>query len=148
LEPTAFSAFRSKAWPTTNIPAFEAQKWGFSQGQEIGESFDLALRRAVFLHGHNLSVRSQLLAVAEIEGLMANQLGAALDDGRFRKAVMADLNDALAQGIEGSPQVVLPDGTAHHNPGITYRHERGIPIIISDHPSVYEELVQVGTVEE
>lgn len=148
LEPTAFSALRSESWPTTNLPAFEAQKWGFSQGQEIGESFDLALRRAVFLHGHNLGARRELLAVAETEGLMADQLAAALDDGRFRKAVMADFNDALDQGIPGSPQVVLPDGTAHHNPGITYRHERGIPIIISDHPSVYEDLIQVGTVEE
>jgi predicted DsbA family dithiol-disulfide isomerase len=148
LEPNAFSALHSEAWPTTNLPAFEAQKWGLSQGQEIGESFDLALRRGVFLHGHNLGARSELLAVAETEGLMADQLGAALDDGRFRKAVMADLDDALGQGVTGSPQVVLPDGTAHQNPGITYRSERGIPIIISDHPSVYEELVQVGTVEE
>jgi predicted DsbA family dithiol-disulfide isomerase len=148
LEPTAFSALRSETWPTSNLPAFEAQKWGFSQGQEIGESFDLALRRAVFLHGHNLAVRSELLAVAELEGLMADQLGTALDDGRFRKAVIADRDEALAHGIVGSPQVVLPDGTSHHNPGITYREERGIPIIVSDHPSVYEELVQVGTVED
>lgn len=148
LEPTAFSALRLEAWPTSNLPAFEAQKWGFSQGQEIGESFDLALRRAVFLHGHNLGIRSELLAVAETEGLMADQLGAALDDGRFRKAVKADLDDALTQGVTGSPHLVLPDGTAHHNPGISYRHERGIPIVISDHPSVYEELIQVGTVEE
>jgi len=148
LEPTAFSALRSEAWPTTNLPAFEAQKWGFSLGQEIGESFDLALRRAVFLHGHNLSVRSELLAVAETEGLMSDQLGAALNDGRFRKAVTTDLDDALAQNVVGSPHFVLPDGTAHHNPGITYRRERGIPIILSDHPSVYEELVQVAAVEE
>lgn len=147
LEPTAFSALRSDAWPTSNMNAFEAQKWGFSQGQEIGESFDLALRRAVFLHGHNLGVRNELQAVAELEGLKADQLAAALDDGRFRKAVVADFNDALAQEIPGSPHVVLPDGTSHLNPGITYRTERGIPIVISDHPSVYEELVQVGTVE-
>jgi predicted DsbA family dithiol-disulfide isomerase len=148
LEPTAFSALPDRAWPTSNLPAWEAQKWGFSMGQETGESFDLALRRAVFLHGHNLSVRSELLAVAETEGLVADQLGVALDDGRFRKAVSADLDDALSQAVVGSPHIVLPDGTAHHNPGITYRVERGIPIIISDHPSVYEELIQVGTVEE
>ena len=148
LEPTAFSALQTDAWPTSNLAAFEAQKWGFSQGQEIGESFDLALRRAVFLHGHNLGIRSRLLAVAELEGLMADQLGVALDDGRFRKAVMADLSEAAAQEITGSPQIVLADGTSHHNPGITYRTERGIPIIVSDHPSVYEELIQFGTIAE
>lgn len=148
LEPTAFSALPDRAWPTTNLPALEAQKWGFSLGQEIGESFDLALRRAVFLHGRNLSVRGELLAVAESEGLMADQLGVALDDGRFRKAISADLDEALTLGIEGSPVFVLPDGTSHFNPGIAYRTEREIPIILSDHPSVYEELVQVATVEE
>jgi predicted DsbA family dithiol-disulfide isomerase len=148
LEPTAFSALTSEAWPTTNLAAFEAQKWGFSQGQEIGESFDLALRRAVFLHGHNLGVRSQLLAVAELEGLMADQLGAALDDGRFRKPVISDLNEAREQEIIGSPQIVMADGTSHHNPGITYRIERGIPVIVSDHPSVYEELVKFGSVAD
>lgn len=148
LEPTAFSALHHQAWPTSNLPAFEAQKWGFSLGQEMGESFDLALRRAVFMHGHNLGMRSELLAVAQTEGLSADQLGAALDDGRFRKAVTADLDDARTQGIEGSPQFVLPDGTTHHNPGITFRRERDIPIILSDHPSVYEDLVQVAAVEE
>ena len=148
LEPTAFSALPDTAWPTTNLPALEAQKWGLSLGQEIGESFDLALRRAVFLHGHNLGLRRELLAVAEIEGLPTDALGSALDDGRFRKAVVADLNEARALGIEGSPVFVLPDGTSHFNPGITYRQERGIPVIASDHPSVYEDLVQVATVEE
>ncbi len=148
LEPTAFSALQSEAWPTSNLAAFEAQKWGFSQGQDIGESFDLALRRAVFLHGHNLGARSQLLAVAELEGLMADQLGAALDDGRFRKPVTADFDEARTHEITGSPEIVMADGTSHHNPGITYRTERGIPIIVSDHPSVYEELIQFGTVED
>lgn len=148
LEPTAFSALPAAAWPDTSLPALEAQKWGFSLGQETGEAFDLALRRAVFLHGHNLSRRSDLLAVADTEGLMAAQLGAALDDGRYRRAVVDDFHEALSQGIDTSPHFVLPDGTAHQNPGITYRDERGIPIIVSDHPSVYEELIQVASIEE
>lgn len=147
LEPTAFSGHPGLSWASTRLPAFEAQKWGFSLGQEIGEGFDLALRRAVFLHGHDLSLRHELLAVAAAEGLMAEQLGAALDDGRFRKAVMADFADAQDLPIEGSPQVFLPDGTTHHNPGITYRVQRGIPIIEADHPSVYEELIQVAAIE-
>lgn len=148
LEPTAFSTYRGDAWPTTSLPAFEAQKWGFSLGQEIGERFDLALRRAFFLHGHNLSLRHELTAVAAAEGLSDEQLGAALDDGRFRKAVTADFTEAVDAGVEGSPQVVLPDGTTHYNPGITYRVERGIPIVQSDHPSVYEELIQVASIED
>ncbi len=148
LEPTAFSSYPNESWPTTYLPAFEAQKWGFSLGQDIGERFDLALRRAFFLHGHNLSLRHEILAVADAEGLGSDQLAAALDDGRFRKAVMADYVEATDLAIEGSPQVVLPDGTTHLNPGIGYRVSRGIPIIESDHPSVYEELIQVAAIED
>jgi hypothetical protein len=79
---------------------------------------------------------------------VAGQLAAALDDGRYRRAVVADFREASSQGIEVSPHFVLPDGTAHFNPGITYREERGIPIIVSDHPSVYEDLIQVASVQE
>jgi predicted DsbA family dithiol-disulfide isomerase len=147
LESTAFSSYENPTWPTSYLGAFEAQKWGYSLGQDIGERFDFALRKAFFLHGHNLSMRSEILAVAQIEQLSAERLSDALDDGRFRKAVMEDFSEATDLGIEGSPQVILSDGATHHNPGTTIRWERGFPIIESDHPSVYEELIQVSAVE-
>ena len=147
LESSVFSAYSNPTWPSSYLAAFEAQKWGYSMGQEIGERFDLALRRAFFLHGHNLSMRDELLAVAQIELLAEEPLAAALDDGRFRKAVMADYAEALGLGVEGSPQVFLADGGTHHNPGTTVRWERGLPIIVSDHPAVYEELIQMSAVD-
>ena len=147
LESSAFSAYDNPAWPTTFLPAFEAQKWGYAMGQDIGERFDLALRKAFFLHSHNLSMRDELLRVAETEQLSSDQLAAALDDGRFRSSVMDDFREALDLGIEGSPQVQIPDGAIHFNPGVTIRWERGIPLIEADHPSVYEELIQVSAVE-
>ena len=111
LETSAFSAYDNPAWPTTFLPAFEAQKWGYAMGQDIGERFDLALRKAFFLHSHNLSMRDELLRVAETEQLSSDQLAAALDDGRFRSSVMDDFREALDLGIEGSPQVQIPDGS-------------------------------------
>ena len=147
IESSIFSAYENPTWPTTYLTAFEAQKWGYSLGPNIGERFDLALRRAFFLHGHNLSMRNEILAVAGTEQLSVDQLAEALDDGRFRKSVMADFTEAVEIGIEGSPVVVLSDGTSHHNPGVTVRWERGIPILEADHPSVYEELIQVSAVE-
>lgn len=147
LESSVFSAYDNPTWPSSYLAAFEAQKWGYSMGQDIGERFDFALRKAFFLHGHNLSMRNELLTVARIEQLSVDQLAGALDDGRFRKAVMADYAEAIDLGIEGSPQVFLSDGATHHNPGTTVRWERGLPIIESDHPSVYEELIQVSAVD-
>lgn len=141
LEPSAFSLYEQESWPTTFLPAFEAQKWGFSMGQDVGESFDLALRRAFFLHSRNLSLRHELVEVAHSEGLDGDQLGAALDEGRFRKEVMADWSESQTVDIEGSPQLVLPGGTSCHNPGITHQWVRGIPVIESDHPSVYEDII-------
>ncbi|HSR44582.1 MAG TPA: DsbA family protein [Acidimicrobiia bacterium] len=147
LESSVFSAYQNPTWPASYLAAFEAQKWGYSLSQEIGEEFDFALRKAFFLHGHNLSMRAELLEVARIQQLPVDQLAGALDDGRFRKAVMSDFHEATDLGIEGSPQVFLPDGTTHHNPGTTVRWERGLPIIEADHPSVYEELIQSSAVD-
>lgn len=147
LESSVFSAYDNPTWPSSYLAAFEAQKWGYSLSQDIGEEFDFALRKAFFLHGHNLSMRDELLEVARIEQLPVDQLAGALDDGRFRKAVMTDFYEAIDLGIEGSPQVFLPDGATHHNPGTTVRWERGLPIIEADHPSVYEELIQLSAVD-
>ncbi len=147
LESAAFSAYEGGAWPTSSLPTFEAQKWGFGIGQDIGERFDLALRRALFLHSHNLGRRADLLAVASTEGLDADDLAAALDDGRHRAAITADVAAAAADGVDDAPLVVLPDGTAHLNPGVTYRRVRGLAIIDGDHPSVYEEIVRVASID-
>ncbi len=147
LESAAFSAYTGGAWPTSSLPAFEAQKWAFELGQDVGERFDLALRRALFLHSHNIGRRAELLAIAATEGLDATGLAAALDDGRHRGAITADVAAASEAGVDDTPQVVLPDGTAHVNPGVTYRRVRGLAIVDSDHPSVYEEIVRVAAIE-
>jgi predicted DsbA family dithiol-disulfide isomerase len=147
-EHTAFSAYQKRMWPTTLLPAFEAQKWGYSMGQDVGEQFDLAIRRGLFLHFHNISMRHELLAIAETERLEPNSLAAALDDGRFRKAVTADFEAAKGANITESPTVVLGDGEVHVNPGMSVEWLRDIPIITADHPSVYEEIIRTAGLED
>ncbi len=147
LEPTAFSAYQARAWPTTSLPGFEAQKWAYGIGPEAGERFDLALRRAFFLHGHNLGLRHELLQVAENEGLKSESLAEALDDGRFRRQVMEDFVDAGGGEVSDTPYVVLPDGSGHLNPGVSLRWVRDLPIVDADHPAVFEELIQVAAVD-
>ncbi len=147
LESAAFSSYDGPAWPQSCLPAFEAQKWAFALGQDVGERFDLALRRGLFLHSHNVGRRADLLEIATTEGLDADGLAAALDDGRHRADVKADLAAGQAAAVAESPLVVLPDGTAHVNPGLSYRRVRGLAIIEGDHPSVYEEIVRVAAID-
>lgn len=147
-EHTAFSAYQKRMWPTTLLPAFEAQKWGYSMGQHIGEQFDLAIRRGLFLHFHNISMRHELLAIAESERLEPGALAAALDDGRFRKDVTADYAAAKDTGITASPTVALQDGEVHVNPGMTVTWLRDLPIISADHPSVYEEIIRTAGLDD
>jgi predicted DsbA family dithiol-disulfide isomerase len=144
VEHTAFTAYKGERFPTTLLPAFEAQKWGYSLGQEVGEGFDLALRRAMFLHSHDLSQRSHLLEVATREGLDATSLAKSLDSGAWRAAVMEDHEAARSLTVEGTPVVVLPDGSEHGNPGMTVEWIRGIPVIHDDHPSVYDDILRAA----
>lgn len=147
LETTLFSSYDGDRWPSSSIPAFEAQKWGFSLGEDVGERFDLALRRAFFLHSRDLSSATDLLAVAAAEGLDAESLAAVLSSGAFRSAVTADVAAGRELSVEGTPQVDVP-GSSHMNPGITHRIVRGIPIIESDHPGVYDDLVRGVALED
>ena len=144
VEHTAFTAYQGERFPTTLLPAFEAQKWGYAMGQEIGEAFDLALRRAMFLHAHDLSQRSHLLEVVAREGLDAASLAKALDTGAFRTAVMEDHEAAASVATPGTPVVVLPDGIEHANPGMTVEWIRGIPVITGDHPGVYDDILRAA----
>ncbi len=147
LESALFSQYAAPVWPRSCLPAHEAQKWALEIGQDVGEQFDMALRRAFFLHGHNLEEIADLAAVARLEGLDGDDLIAALESGKYRAAVQADVDAGHDAGVEGSPTVVLADGTLHHNPGIDVRRVRGLAIVASDHPSVYEEIVRVAAID-
>ena len=128
--------------PVSSVLASEAQKWGYSYGQEVGEHFDLAIRRSFFLHSRNLGIRDELLAVAATEGLDTDDLSSALDSGKFRAEIAADIEEGRGVPVGGSPTVVLPDGTTLSNPGFEVKRLREIPIITADHRSIYEDLIQ------
>lgn len=139
-EPGAFTLYEG-AWPQSSVLAWEAQKWAYTLGQDLGERFDLALRRAFFLHTRNLAYRQEILGVAESEGLDADDLARALDSGVYRVAVAEDVAAGRAVPVGGSPTVVLPDGSTYLNPGFTVNRVRDIPIITADHAGAYRVLV-------
>ena len=96
----------------------------------------------MFLHSRNLGVQSELLAVATTEGLDAAALAEALSLGTYRAEVKADIEEGRALPVEGSPTLVLPDGSVFSNPGFEIQRVREIPIIMRDHLSTIGDLVR------
>ena len=124
-------------WPVTTLLALEAVR----AAGDRAEALDRALRRAFFYDSRCISLRSVVLDVAEHVGA---DVESALDDGRFRRAVMDDLVLARSSEVKGSPHAFLPDGTNVHNPGITMHWAAGKPVIDSDDPKVWDDLLSRG----
>ncbi len=111
------------------------------------EDLDLALRRAFFLEHRNLSLRTVLFEVAAaVASVDAAALRDAYDSGRTRRVVLREYDEVTRRGIEGSPEVYLPDGERVHNPGFAKRWVHGIPHILSEDRAVYERLLRAAAV--
>ena len=123
LEPEAgFRLWTKPDWtyPSTVLLAAEAVHAAKEQGLRQSEDLDHALRRAFWLESRSIGHRQVILEVAaEVDTVDSVALGAALDDGRARSAVMADHAVAVTDAVQGSPHLFLPDGSGVHNPGIT-----------------------------
>ena len=130
LEPDHFARPSRETWPSTFLPAMEALKVaGELGGAAAADRFDEAARRAFFLDGRDLSLRSTLAGIATEAGLEQPRFLDAFDGGGHRRAVVADWEEGRRRGVQGSPHVFLPDGTAVFNPGIgNIDWVRGIPV--------------------
>jgi predicted DsbA family dithiol-disulfide isomerase len=134
-------------WPVSTLLALEAVQAAKEQSLRASEDLDRALRRAVFGESRCVTMRHVVLEVARAcQGVDTDALAAALDEGRFRKAVVQQWRGAESAGANGSPHVFLPDGTDMHNPGIEMHwqgdHGKGFPVIDDDDPKVYDDLVK------
>jgi predicted DsbA family dithiol-disulfide isomerase len=112
------------AWPVTLWPAFEALACAQAQGHDAAFAFSWALRHAFFHHGRNLSLRHELLAIAQAtadEGheLDVARLTADWDSGRYKQTVLNDSRRGWHElKLEGSATFVLPDGRRLTNPAV------------------------------
>ncbi len=133
-------------YPVTTLPALEAVHAAKEQGLKVSEGLDRALRRGFFGASRNVSMRHEILEVAQtVDGLDVRALAAALDDGRARAALAEDRTVAESDEVKGSPHVFLPGGESAHNPGIEMhwegKHGEGFPVVDKDDPTVYERLL-------
>jgi predicted DsbA family dithiol-disulfide isomerase len=137
-------------YPHTVLLAAEAVLAAKEQSLLASEHLDRGLRTAFWTESRSISHRSVVLDVAEKvgrdAGLDAERLAVALDDGRFRRALMADFAVSRGDAVSGSPHLFLPDGTDVNNPGMTVHWEgpwaSGYPVVDSDDPSVYDDIVR------
>ena len=134
-------------YPVTSLPALEAVQAAKEQGLLASEQLDRRLRVGFFGESRVISLRHEILELAaECDAVDVDGLGAALDSGRARAAVMEQKEIAEGDDVQGSPHVFLPDGTAVHNPGIEMEwegeHGKGFPVVHRDDPEIYLELVE------
>lgn len=133
-------------YPVTTLPALEAVQAAKEQGAAASERLDLALRQAFWRDSRCVSLRSEVLAAAEAAEVDVKALTDALDSGRHRSAVIDDWRAASDGAAEGSPTVVLPDGTRLVNPGVMFRWEGpkpgGRPVVENDDVAALDELLR------
>jgi predicted DsbA family dithiol-disulfide isomerase len=136
-------------WPVTTLVALEAvQAVKLAQGLGPSEQLDFALRRALFAESRCISMLTEVMRIADAcADVNVEALEWSLHHGGGRRNVIAQWQEAVAEGssVSGSPHLFLPDGRDAHNPGIqmhwTADHGKGFPIVDSDDPSVYEDLL-------
>lgn len=138
-------ARRDYEYPVTTLPALEAVQAAKEQGLRASEQLDRSLRRAFFGASKSISMRHVILEEAKAcDAVDATALRDALDAGRARRRVLEQFQKA-DEAVKGSPHLFLPDGSDHHNPGLRLRwhgaHGRGFPVVESDDPDVYADIV-------
>jgi predicted DsbA family dithiol-disulfide isomerase len=153
--PTLRELEPSAPWPdgpgpwrftTSTIVALEAVQAAKEQGVEASVRLDRAFRRAVFHDLAQLEAPEHVIEIArEVDGIDVDALEEALRAGRGRAEVHRHAAESKTDLVAGSPTLVLPDGSAHHNPGISMHWEDrpGERLVIdSDDPDVYTGLVE------
>lgn len=123
-EPDLFTAYRGESWPSTFLPAFELVAAARRLcGVVAAEEVDYALRLAFFRDSVDVSIAAGLYRALELAaGTIALDPEALMDlwrESDVRSDVAADYRESRGVRIQGSPQVVWPDGSSDHNPGMT-----------------------------
>lgn len=110
-------------WPITYWPAYEALNCAQAQSSEAALEMSWRLRHAYFSLNRNLSLRHEIMAVAEevavVTSLDLDRFRAGWDSGRYKQQVIDDARRGWEElKVEGSATFVLPDGSRVTNPAV------------------------------
>jgi len=96
-----------------NAPSFLTYTWLAQESvcfaNKHGKSLQLALAifKAVFSQGANISNEDEIISLAEQVGVEPNALREAFDDGVVTKQVIADEEEFKANGFQGVPAMLI-----------------------------------------
>jgi predicted DsbA family dithiol-disulfide isomerase len=150
LEPNAgWRMWQGPDWryPVSTLLPLEAVQAAKAQGWHASEMLDLALRRAFWEHSRCITMRHEILDIAESTGVIdVTELAKHLDSGSARAAIFAQFDSARDDKVICSPHIFLCDGTNAANPGVEAHwinggFGEGFPVIDSDEPGIYYELL-------
>jgi len=133
-------------YPVTSLPANEAVHAAKDQSADAAEQLDMALRLAFWRDSRCISMRHEILDVADrCDRVDADQLRDDPDSGRARRGMMQTYLTSR-DDVQGSPHFFLPDGSDIHNPDIAI-HQVGEPgagflVLDSDDPTTFDDLVR------
>jgi 2-hydroxychromene-2-carboxylate isomerase len=98
-------------FPVATVAAARAYWWVHDQNntdiQSKARDFAKALYRAYFVDGHNIKEVSVVLDVAQATGIDRNTLQTALDDDKVKARLKSVTEDAISNGVFGSPYFVV-----------------------------------------
>jgi hypothetical protein len=113
------------------------------------EEVDYALRLAFFRDSVDVSIAAGLYRALELAaGTTALNPEAVMDlwrESNVRSDVAADYRESGRVAIQGSPQVMWPDGSSDHNPGMTDHQWHGglVRIMTTDRRAPERRLLEV-----
>jgi hypothetical protein len=137
-EPELFNAYANDSWPSTFLPAFElVAATRRVHGVRAAEDVDYAMRLAFFRESVDVSIEAGLrdalaLATALNPNIDPDQVMHTWMRTNPRADVDDDFHNSKTVAIQGSPQIMWPDGATTHNPGMTDHHWSGDLVRIGD----------------
>ncbi len=110
-------------WPVTMWPAFEALACAQGQNEQAAFEMSWALRHSFFARNRCLSLRHEILAIAEEVAKAApldlERFEDDWDGGRYKQTVIAESRDGWHElKVEGRATFVLPNGRQITNPAV------------------------------
>jgi predicted DsbA family dithiol-disulfide isomerase len=133
-------------YPVTSLLANEAVQAAKIQSPRAAEQLDMALRLAFWRDSRCISMRHEILEVAQgCADVAVDALAEAIDDGRARGEMLRTYREHR-DDVQGSPHFFFSDGSDVHNPGVQM-HQVGEPgagfLVLDSHdPSVYRRLIE------
>ena len=110
-----FAGFNPDRFPATTLPALAAEVAAYRQGPEVGETFSLAVRWALFEDGLDVSDEDVLRELREPRGVPEPTRA-------DRASVHDDLLEGQRRGVAGSPHFFTAGGD-YFCPSLDIQHD-------------------------